>query len=203
MSFSKWEALMSWGEYYEKMKGMPPRPLLTRALELMPEDQVKIALDLGCGIGTDSMHLLQKGWRVTAVEKEPEGVSLLKSQLDVTVSSNLRIIQSSFEALDSLPVVNFVYASLSLPFCQQGSFPGFWKIVESSFSDNCFFAANFFGPEDDWVRPRGCTGHSEAEIRELLHDFEILYLHERKELGPTATSGDKFWHLYSVIAQRK
>ncbi|MNJ92762.1 tellurite resistance protein TehB [compost metagenome] len=193
---------MAWTEYYEKMKGAPPRPLLTRVLEFVPEEFEKTALDLGCGIGTDTLFLLEKGWKVTVVEKEAEGVSLLKAGLDKSLSSRLRIIQSSFEALSSLPRVHLVYASYSLPFCQQGSFPAFWKQIESSFSDSCFFAANFFGPEDDWVRPRGCTGHSEAEIRELLKDFEILSLEEKKEFGPTATSGDKFWHLYTVIAKK-
>lgn len=194
---------MSWEEYYNKMKGRPPRPLLTKVLELIPDSLDKTAVDLGCGIGIDTLYLLEQGWKVTAVEKEPQGISLLKSHLSAPKSANLRIKQSSFETLDSLPKANLIYASLSLPFCQAGSFPGFWKKIEAAFSEKCFFAANFFGPEDEWVRPRGCTGHSEVEIRHLLKDFCIHSLEEKKEFGPTATSGDKFWHLYTVIAEKR
>jgi len=193
---------MSWPEYFEKIKGRPIRPLLKKALEIVPPDYPKIAIDLGCGIGTDTFHLLTNGWTVSAIEKEVDGINHLKSQLSPEFESKLSIQAVAFEALRELPKASLVYASLSLPFCRSECFPQFWKVIEYSFDDRCIFAANFFGFEDDWVLQEKCAGHSEQDIRDLLKDFETLEIHEKKEPGVTALGVEKHWHVFSVLAKR-
>ncbi len=193
---------MSWNEYFEKIKNRPVRPLLLNALKEVSNELPKTAIDLGSGPGVDTLHLLNDGWTVTAVEKESEGIKILKSHLTPDQNSRLTVIEKEFEKLTDLPKASLVYAALSLPFCKSNAFPEFWKVIESSFEHECVFAANFFGPEDDWVKNGHCTGHSEAQIREMLKAFPVFKIAEDKGMGKTAVGPDKFWHVYHVIAKR-
>lgn len=193
---------MTWSQYFDKLKGSSARPLLLKALKSCPSSYPKRAVELGSGIGADCLHLLKNEWTVHAVEREQEGLDYLRSQLTPEMNLRFSYQQKSFEDLVELPKSSLVYASLSLPFCSQAGFPRFWKVVESSFADSCVFAANFFGPEDDWVQAGGCTGHTAEDIATLLSAFPKRSVMELKERRPTALGEDKFWHMYTVIAVR-
>ncbi|QLY25847.1 methyltransferase domain-containing protein [Bdellovibrio sp. KM01] len=193
---------MSWSEYFEKIKNRPVRKLLLNALREVSEDMPKTAIELGSGPGIDTLHLLNEGWSVTAVEKESQGIQMLKAQLSPEQNSKLDIVESEFENLINLPKASLVYSALSLPFCKADAFPQFWKVIDSSFGEKCVFATNFFGPEDDWVKNGMCTGHTKEQIREMLKSFPTIKFAEDKEMGKTATGPDKFWHVYHVIAIR-
>lgn len=196
----------TWNEYFEKVKNRPVRPLLLKALEEVSADLPKTVLELGSGAGTDTLHLLKEGWMVTAVEKESAGIEHMKRNLPPELSGHLLIVNSSFEDLSAhsaaLRKSTLVYASLSLPFCDAQKFPEFWKNIESCFAEQGVFAANFFGLEDDWVKNKKCTGHSEEDIRKLLKDFSSVKISEFKEPGKTALGDEKFWHVYDVVAKR-
>ncbi len=60
------EPANGWVAYYKVLEGRPPRPLLLEALERWPAaatDDARNAIDLGCGDGTDTLALLQHGYR--------------------------------------------------------------------------------------------------------------------------------------------
>jgi tellurite methyltransferase len=193
---------MSWEEYYKKLQNSPPRPLLLKALGFCDAKRNDLcAIDLGSGTGRDTLHLLENGWTVAAVEREAKGVELLKNSLSSDAAECLSIIQSSFEDLSELPKSDLVYASFSLPFCKPEYFPKFWKVLMSSTKSNSILAANFFGPDDDWVKNGELCAHSEQEIIQLLENFKILDWHEQNGHGKTATGPDKNWHVFTVIAQ--
>jgi len=194
---------MSWNDYYKILQNSPPRPFLIKTLQYCNDSTTKdlIAIDLGSGTGRDSLHLLENGWRVIAVEQEPTGISLLKNSLTAETAEKLQIIQSSFEDIQSLPKTDLLYASLSLPFCSPAVFPKFWDVLKKSMKPHSVLAANFFGPDDDWVQDGKLCSHSEEEIHQLLEAYKILYWHEQNGPGKTATGPDKNWHIFSVIAQ--
>jgi 2-polyprenyl-3-methyl-5-hydroxy-6-metoxy-1,4-benzoquinol methylase len=45
------------------------------------------ALDVGCGRGRDAIHLVKKGWEVTAVERTTEGIRSLAQTMASSSSS--------------------------------------------------------------------------------------------------------------------
>lgn len=75
---------VNWENYYDKIKGRSPRPLLRAALELekeMPRPNGRFAIDLGCGDGTDTLFLLENGWQVLAIDAEPVALERLLAQV--------------------------------------------------------------------------------------------------------------------------
>ena len=64
-----------WGRYYEVAKGGAPRETLRLALDLFESEGgegERLAVDLGCGEGRDTLELLRRGWRVLAIDDERE-----------------------------------------------------------------------------------------------------------------------------------
>lgn len=194
---------MSWEEYYKKFENKQPRPLLIEVLELVKFTPGMTAIDLGCGAGVDTLHLLRSQWNVVAVEKETSGIEMIQKGLDENLKARLSLIQSSFEDLNDLPSVNLVFASLSIPFCRPEFFRHLWKILEKSILPNGHFAGNFFGPDDEWVQQKGLSGITAEGLRELFKNFEIIKWDEKNEIGPTALGPNKNWHIFTVIAKKR
>jgi tellurite methyltransferase len=60
-----------WGEYYKVAPGRPPRELWRQTvIRFGPGDQPsRLAIDLGCGAGTETVALLSEGWHVLAIDQ--------------------------------------------------------------------------------------------------------------------------------------
>lgn len=126
---------VNWETYYQKVSGRQARPLLKDALEqagaINPETPHQ-AIDLGCGDGTETLILLEHGWRVLAIDGEPAGITQLRSQVPAEAAERLETRVATFEQLGILPSADLIHASLSLPFCHPKHFDGLWaKIVNS------------------------------------------------------------------------
>src|SRR5947207_9338038 len=80
-----------WHEFYEATKESAQWPLMEKAAGLV--GHAGDALDLGCGAGRDTRYLLGQGWRVTAVDREPEAIA----RLGDLPTERLRSVQSSIE----------------------------------------------------------------------------------------------------------
>ncbi len=46
------------------------------------------------------------------------------------------------------------------------------------------------------------SGISEEKIKLLLSNFQFLHFEEIKRIGPTALNGDKYWHVFEIIARK-
>lgn len=193
---------MSWEEYFKKFESAPPRPLLVETLKRIEFKPDMRAIDLGCGAGVDTLHLLKNDWTVTAVEREASGIETLKKGMSDDFHSRLSILKSSFEELSVLPESHLVYASFSIPFCKPDKFEQFWKVIDKAILKNGYFAGNFFGPDDEWVKG-GLTGIDEISLRALFKEFKIIEWHEKNEMGPTALGPNKHWHIFTVIAVKR
>src|SRR5204862_391013 len=78
--------------------------------------EVGSAIDLGCGDGTETAELLRRGWRVLAIDAEPDGVRRLRQRVPVTDAARLDARVVRFEDLGPLPGADLVHAAWSLPF---------------------------------------------------------------------------------------
>lgn len=196
----------TWKDYNSLGEERPARPRLLQTLENFVFDSAGMALDLGCGSGRDSKELLKRGWKVDAVDIDPESLELLaplKEQF-----SGLNTIASDFATLALVPnTYDLINASYSLPFCKPTHFSGFWRMLQESLRPGGLISCEFFGVNDAWNKiPGGGAGTmtflSRSELENLLQGWKIELLKETEELGPTAFQGLKHWHLFTCIARK-
>jgi SAM-dependent methyltransferase len=197
---------MSWDQYYKLNLGRPVRPVLSQVLSLIesraPSSKALFAIDLGCGAGIETAELLQRGWRVFAIDRQPSSIEALKNLVPSEARDRLAIACQSFEELSSLPVADLVFSYHSLPFCEPRSFSELLRKVKDSIAPHGYFAGTLFGNDDDWVKAGRTSGLSIEGLSTFLEGLEVLHLSEFNRLGPTALNGDKHWHYWTVIAKR-
>ena len=161
-----------WNLYYDKTQNPPMRETLKQALAYWEERAPGYAVDLGCGSGNDTIHLLKAGWRVLATDITEEGFRRLKSRPDIPDPSKLETLIAEFEDFTP-PEADMINSSFSLPFCEPDHFPAFWKRIKNALKPGGVFCGHFFGQNDSWVK-HGLTNHSREETTENVIRPECL-----------------------------
>jgi hypothetical protein len=97
-----------------------------------------------------------------------------------------------------------VLASNSLFFCQPERFDETLHKMLNNLVSSGIFLGDFVGPEDSWVHSPNHSVHAVTKnaLDVLFCDFDILALHERDELAPTALGNMKHWHTFTVLARK-
>lgn len=188
-----------WSRFYKITKDHAHWDLLERAAALV--GQPGHALDLGAGAGRDTRYLLSQGWTVTAVDREVDAVALLAE----LPREHLQVVQSSFEDFvyghESYDLVSAQYA---LPFNPGASFNSVFARIKQSLKPGGIFSGQFFGIHDQWNTPEASmTFLTREQVDELLSDMRVLELTEEEHMGHTAIGVPKYWHTFSVIAQKQ
>ena len=196
---------ISWEDYYEAVEGRPLRPLFVEASAFVSSPDAsgrpRVAIDLGCGDGSETLELLRNGWRVVAVDSAPEAIVRLRASVAPEHAARLTTVVGRFHEVD-LPVADFIYAGLSLPFCAPNHFADAWRAVTQALRREGVFAGHFFGPRDSWASNPDMTFHTREVLDELLEGFDVRAVREQDEDGP-AVSGPKHWHVFHVIATKR
>lgn len=95
-----------WPSYFDAVKDQPPRDTLLRALAAFEREPApalpRLAIDLACGEGRDTREMLHRGWRVLALDADPEGVGRTLSQLDPAWAARCTVRQMTMEEVPSL-----------------------------------------------------------------------------------------------------
>jgi trans-aconitate methyltransferase len=199
------EEQQSWSNFYKASAGRPPRPFFIEAIAYCIDKPAptaaRWAVDLGCGDGTETFALLQAGWHVLAIDQQSEAITLVQSKVPPELQSRLQTRVTAFEEL-SLPVVDFIYAGFSLPFCTPQHFPTLWTTIVTALCPGGLLAAQLFGEHDSWASDLDMTFHMGSEVHALLEPFEVKVLREVEEDGQ-AVSGPKHWHVFHLIARKR
>lgn len=200
-SFSRASGI-SWEEYYEAIEGRALRPLFLEAVAFLPSsdanDRARIAIDLGCGDGSETRALLARGWTVVAVDSAPEAIARLRASLAPESAARLTTLVGRFHEVE-LPAADFVYAGLSLPFSAPDEFADVWRAVTKALRVGGFFAGHFFGPHDSWASTRDVTFQTREALEALFAGFDVHLLREQDEDGP---SGERAQTLARVPCDR-
>lgn len=185
---------MAFAEYLNATAGRKHSPLLEKALTHIKN--IGFALDLGAGALGDTRFLLNKGFAVDAVDSEP-------SFVDFGKDTKANLIVSTFETLN-FPTAKYdlINARYALPFNPPGTFNATFVRLAAALKPDGIFVGQFFGIKDSWSSNPAMTFHTEAQVKSLLKGFEILHFEEIKKEGKTALHGDKFWHVFDVIARK-
>lgn len=193
-----------WTNYYNAVTGRPPRPILLDAVARFSQPATGRvdyqAIDLGCGDGTETLALVQQGWKVLAIDKQPEAIARVQAIVPLEHHAQLQTQVSGFEDV-ILPPADLIYAGFSVPFCRPQSFAAFWAQVVAAVPPRGRFAGQLFGDRDSWANEPTMTFHTVASARALFNQFELEVFTEIDEDGQ-AVSGPKHWHVYNVIARK-
>lgn len=77
----------------------------------------------------------------------------------------------------------------------------FLKNLINKINPKGFFVANFLGKDDEWKERQSTI--EKDKLLELFKDFDLNYFSEEKYYSKTVLGKDKFWHVYTIMAQLK
>lgn len=190
-----------WLDYYEDKKLSKVRETTLQGVSEFKksifEEKNIVAIDLGCGDGTDINALLMVADKVVAIDSSLSSKKVVEEKFNKGVEFNL----DSFEEVD-LPSCHIVNASYSLPFCNRKAFLNLWEKIESSLVKDGIFCGHFFGVNSINLNNNILTLLEEEVILDLFKKFKIVeikeemkpYFHRNKYVGER--------HIYSVIARK-
>lgn len=207
-----------WAPYFDAVAGRPPHETLLDALdrfdrEPSPGVGPRLAADIGCGGGRDTVELLRRGWHVLAIDSEPEALQRLEARTPADARPRLRTLLATYETLAPEPV-DLINASYSIPHCTEGAFDAMWDRLTAAIRPGGRFAGQLFGVRDDWdgQGPAPTAGwrsgrqlHTREQVAALLERAGLVAetLRELEEDGHTAVGRPKHWHLFHIVARRR
>lgn len=186
-----------WEDFYKITRDKPPWPLLIEAVSSLA--QRKDALDLGCGAGRDTRFLLDKGFRVTAVDNDPHAIALTAD----FSQDYLRVVKSSFEAFH-FETYDLVNAHFALPFLAEEHFHLVFFRIKQALHAGGLFVGQFFGVNDEWNTPESqMTFLTRDQAENELKGLKVLAFREEDVDGHVADGTPKHWHAFHIIAQKE
>lgn len=187
-----------WREYYQKALSRPHHKRTEFAVTLN-QSPSRVAVDCGCGTGSDIDYLERQGYQVHGFDVNPDSVAICRDRF--ANNALVEISQSSFEAYD-YPQNGLVIANSSLFFAEPSVFEDTWHKLAASIAIGGVFAGDFMGTKDSWVNNyrSSITPVTESKLQQLLVDFDIIKFDERDESARTSLGKLKHWNTYSVVA---
>lgn len=195
-----------WEAYFKRKMFDPPVGFLLEGLNRIPPVRKgEVAIDLGSGVGHETMVLLKRGYRVIAIDNEPNSFKYMMKQPDIQHFKNqLSTMVTSFEKLQfsELPHADLMVSCFSLPFVSQKDFSRVWKDVVDVIKPGGYFIGNFFDPEFTFFNQRfrpHMTFHTKEQVLSLFKDFFIL---EFREVDADSLKKGTKEHYYIVVAKK-
>jgi SAM-dependent methyltransferase len=191
-----------WAAYVRATAGREPRPLFERGLDAVHAARMTPgqAVELGFGDGTETLALLEDGWRVLAVDPTPAAAELLLAQVPPGHAGRLEVRVEPAQSVD-LPPFELLYAGYGLPFLPPGDFDRCWAGIRACLAPGGFLVVNVFGPRDGWAGEPGMTFLARGAVEDLVDGLEVLVLEENEADG-ASFRGPKHWHVFDVVARR-
>ncbi|MBV7261384.1 class I SAM-dependent methyltransferase [Photobacterium sp. WH24] len=190
-----------WRQFYEKALARAHLKRTEFAAKLN-ESNLAVAVDCGCGTGSDIEYLEKQGYQVYGFDINPESVAICRDRF--AAKALVEISQSSFEVYD-YPRSGLVIANSSLFFAEPSNFQSTWENIESSLEAGGVFAGDFMGINDSWASQyrSPTTPLTEEHVKALFTDFDIIRFSERDEDAKTTLGKMKHWHTFSVVAVKR
>ena len=187
-------------QFYNKTKGGSPSGLLKLFFSMNYSKDINgnIAIDLGTGAGNDARYLVEKGFKVTCIDKEEKSKEIIMSQNNESLKFELQ----EFENL-KLNKADLINACFSLFFCNPDRFEKMMIEITSSINKKGFFVGNFLGKEDEWNGNNQETFLNKEELLYHFKDFKIMYFAEKKYIKNTVLGKTKNWHVFEIIAMKE
>ena len=193
-------------EYFEATADREPREDLRKAVSLL--DNFRVAIDCGCGAGSDMAFLRSVGFTVYGFDIEEEYVSRCRDRFEG--DDQVHLSEASFSTYE-YPTASLVVADASLFFCPEEEFSGVWHKINESLVPGGVFCGSFLGPEDTMASPGynkdaywpDVLVFNETQVKRCFKGFKVVSFTEYKESGSVPGGAPHDWHIYSVVAKKK
>ncbi|HEX5826565.1 MAG TPA: class I SAM-dependent methyltransferase [Candidatus Limnocylindrales bacterium] len=191
-----------WAAYYRHTLGREPRPLFTKGMQLAAAcgRTPGQAVEVGFGDGTETLALLDAGWRVLAVDAAPQARDVLLTRVSADALSRLDVRIEPAQSVD-LPPFDLLYSGYALSFLETADFRRFWTGVRGSLRPGGIVIVNVFGVRDTWAGDEYMTFVDRATVEKMTAGLEILALDEEDADG-SSFCGEKHWHVFDIVARR-
>lgn len=167
----------------------------------------KLAIDCGCGAGSDIAFLRSQGFTVYAFDIEEASITRCAKRFQG--DSEVLLSQSSFSDY-AYPQASLIVADASLFFCPKQEFGKVWRKIENALIPDGVFCGSFLGPDDTMAGPNNNNKAywpdvlvmSEQKVKQLFKAFRIESFTEHKSSGQAPDGENHQWHIFSVVAKR-
>ncbi|WP_444924369.1 class I SAM-dependent methyltransferase [Microbulbifer sp. DLAB2-AF] len=192
--------------YYDSTEHSDTREDLIFALSKVKGKGV--AVDCGCGAGSDIAYLRSNNFTVHAFDIENESISRCRKRFKD--DEQVILSRDSFNTFH-YPESSLVVADASLFFCPEKDFESVWLKITNSLTEGGIFCGSFLGPKDTMAGPEydkeafwsDTLIMNESKIKKHLSNFELLKWNEHDFLGETADGTPHHWHIFSIVARKK
>ena len=188
---------MTWEEYYSVLRQLPswlkkPVPFVAEALSFFKERGVQTILDLGCGMGRNSVHLAEQGFHVIGIDTSASALKYAKTWSKTKALNNNVVLRAS---MTRLPFVSQTFhAVISVSVIHHARIRDIKKTIEeicTVLKENGLFLANLLSTKD--YRYRQGEKLEDGTFR-ILEDFgekqfeEIHHFFSQREIRTLLTS---------------
>jgi SAM-dependent methyltransferase len=191
--------------YYDATEQSETREDLKVAVNLIGDS--KVAIDCGCGSGSDIAFLLANEFRVYAFDIEEDSIARCKNRFKG--NENIFLNLDSFDTF-IYPKASLVVADASLFFCPPNKFDEVWTKIYECLDSGDVFSGSFLGPKDSMAKDDydkeniwpEVSVFTESQVRKHLSKYEIIRFTEHINSGTTSQGNEHDWHIYSVVAKK-
>lgn len=195
----------SWREYYAKTGARPPRETLLFALDKFDEEKIttdrKLAADLGCGSGRDTVEILRRGWQVLAVDAEQDAMEGLRAREEIGEDAPLETLTARLQDA-ALPERMLINASFVLPLIEPQDFPDLWNGMLMALMPGGRVSCQLYGNRDSWTGRPGMTFFTREGVDAILNPLDVEYFREEEDDSTTPRGTPKHWHIFHIVARK-
>lgn len=159
--------------------------------------EVENAVDLGCGAGNETVYMINKGLKVTAIDRQLNK-SYILDRISEDKHGKINFIESDFINVE-IPKTQLVTAFFSIPFCDPNYFNTLWKKIYDAIETDGYFVGQLFGDRDAWSVNSDINTFDIETAKNYLKEYDILHF---EEIEYIRESDNKKWHFYNIIAKK-
>ncbi len=142
----------------------------------------KVAIDVGCGNGKASLHLLERGWKVVALDVNGRALEKVKEQAilldkESLASERFIAIQANLEEYTFPIKANLIVANDIFPYCNPAKMRQIWEKIHDALENDGHLIGSFFDVNNANITWAECWFVKNKEFVETFLD-ETLYKRE-------------------------
>lgn len=163
------------------------------------------ALDLGCGNGRNSLYLANKGFDVTAWDKNPNSLSNLQSICEAEGLDNLHVAAADLNNLSFDGEYDFILSTVVLMFLEAKTIPGLIANMQRCTKPGGYNLIVAAMDTADFPCTVGFPfAFKEGELSNYYADWELLkYNEDVGELHRTDANGNRIKLRFATMLARK